>query len=47
MLQGFSDRSRYYTSLPGIANAVRKLFSNLDSVDIPLGMLHQYMPLQY
>lgn len=43
----FSDRSRYYTSLPGVANAVRKLFSNLDSVDIPLGMLHQYMPLQY
>ena len=43
----FSDRSRYYTSLPSVANAMEKLFANLDSVDIPLGMIHQYMPLQY
>lgn len=43
----FLDRSRYYMSLPIVENARRKLFSNLDKSDIPLGMLHQYMPVQY
>ena len=26
---------------------MEKLFDNLKSVEIPMGMLHQYMPLQY
>lgn len=43
----FLDRSRYYMSLPVVEDARRKLFSNLDRSDIPLGMLHQYMPVQY
>lgn len=43
----FSDRSRYYMSLPIVEEARRKLFSNLDKCDIPICMLHQYMPLQY
>ena len=43
----FSDRSRYYMSLPNVENARRKLFDNLDHSNIPLCMLHQYMPLQY
>lgn len=44
---GFSDRSRYYMTLPNIDEAIRKLIANLDNVNIPLGLLKQYMPLQY
>lgn len=43
----FSDRSRYYMALPEVEAAVNKLFDNLNSVEIPLSMLRQYMPLQY
>ncbi|MCI8455438.1 MAG: class II D-tagatose-bisphosphate aldolase, non-catalytic subunit [Lachnospiraceae bacterium] len=43
----FSDRSRYYMALPHVEAAVEKLFYNLNSVEIPLNMLRQYMPLQY
>lgn len=44
---GFSDRSRYYMTLPVIDNSINKLISNLESTKIPLGLLKQYMPLQY
>lgn len=43
----FSDRSRYYFSHPKVVAAQEKLFENLSNVDIPLPLLHQYMPLQY
>lgn len=43
----FSDRSRYYFSLPKVVAAQEKLFNNFKDISIPLGMLHQYMPLQY
>ncbi len=43
----FSDRCRYYLADEEISEAVEKLFRNLSGVAIPLGMLHQYMPLQY
>ena len=43
----FSDRSRYYFIHPDVKNAMHRLFANIDSVNIPLGMLHQYMPMQY
>ncbi len=43
----FSDRCRYYFANERVERAVLRLFDNLASVDIPLGMLHQYMPLQY
>lgn len=43
----FSDRCRYYFILPEVETAMEKLFSNMDSVTIPLGLLHQYMPKQY
>ncbi|MGI6736567.1 MAG: class II D-tagatose-bisphosphate aldolase non-catalytic subunit [Anaerovoracaceae bacterium] len=43
----FSDRSRYYTSLPAVRGAMEQLFHNLDAVEIPLMMVHQYLPLQY
>lgn len=34
-------------SLPSVEEARRKLFSNMDHTDIPICMLHQYLPLQY
>ena len=43
----YSDRCRYYFSLPEIKSAIEKLFANIDSVEIPAGMLRQYMPRQY
>lgn len=43
----FSDRSRYYMSRPAVEDARRKLFENIDNLDIPMSMLKQYMPLQY
>ena len=43
----FSDRWRYYYPHPDVQAAIDKLFRNIDSVHIPLGMLHEYMPLQY
>lgn len=43
----FSDRCRYYFAQPEIIKSMEKLFDNLDSVEIPLSLLQQYMPLQY
>lgn len=43
----FSDRSRYYFSHPAVVAAQEKLFENFEGVEIPLPLLHQYMPLQY
>lgn len=42
-----SDRSRYYFSIPEVVKAQEKLLENMSNVDIPMGMLHQYMPNQY
>ena len=44
---GLSDRSRYYMTLPVIEEAIDKLINNLKDKTIPLGMLRQYMPMQY
>lgn len=43
----FSDRSRYYMSRPVVEDARRKLFENIDNLDIPMSMLKQFMPMQY
>lgn len=43
----YSDRSRYYMPDARIEAAMQKLFANLEGADIPMGLLHQYMPLQY
>ncbi len=43
----FSDRCRYYLAHAAVEDAMNRLFKNLSEVKIPLGMLHQYMPLQY
>lgn len=42
-----SDRCRYYLATETVNAAIEKLFKNIDSINIPLGLLHQYMPLQY
>ena len=43
----YSDRCRYYFSLSEIKNAITKLFANIDSVEVPAGLLSQFMPRQY
>ena len=43
----FSDRCRYYFINQKVEKAIQTLFKNIDSVKIPMGLLHQYMPLQY
>ena len=43
----FSDRARYYMGQPEVTAAIDKLFANLRTYEIPMNMLHQYMPLQY
>ena len=42
----FSDRARYYINLPEVQAAIDKLFDNLEKYEIPMNMLHQYMPRQ-
>lgn len=42
-----SDRCRYYLANDRVEAAIAKLFENIDSQGIPLGLLHQYMPFQY
>lgn len=43
----FSDRCRYYLTNPDVVNAQKKLMENMSRIQIPMGMLHQYMPVQY
>ncbi|QIQ21032.1 tagatose-bisphosphate aldolase subunit GatZ [Zophobihabitans entericus] len=42
-----SDRCRYYWPEPRICQALDKLLLNLSMVKIPLGVLSQYMPIQF
>ena len=42
----FSDRSRYYIYLPQIQEAINTLINNLENTDIPLSIIHQYLPNQ-
>ena len=43
----FSDRVRYYWQRPRVEKSVEQLFINLDSMEIPLSLLSQYLPFQY
>ena len=43
----FSDRSRYYMSREDINININKLFENIDSYDLPLGMIKQHFPNAY
>ena len=40
----FSDRSRYYMSRQDIESCINMLFDNIDSCDLPLGLVKQYFP---
>ncbi|MFC1235491.1 tagatose-bisphosphate aldolase subunit GatZ [Vibrio sp. F74] len=42
-----SDRVRYYWTNPRIIRAMDSLITNLETLEIPLGMLSQYLPEQY
>jgi len=41
------DRSRYYWNVSEIKKAIKILFKNLNKKRIPLGLISQFMPIQY
>ena len=43
----YSDRARYYLTDGKVQNAIHTLLSNLDTVEIPMALLSQYMPIQW
>ena len=43
----YSDRARYYLVNPKVQTAIQTLLTNLNSANIPLALLSQYMPVQY
>jgi len=47
MKYSFFDRVRYYWAYPEVQEALKRLFSNLRSVELPLALLSQFFPLQY
>jgi D-tagatose-1,6-bisphosphate aldolase subunit GatZ/KbaZ len=47
LIHSYSDRIRYYWTLPEVQSAVDRLISNLNSYSIPLTMLSDYLPKQY
>ncbi|CAM7529375.1 tagatose-bisphosphate aldolase subunit GatZ [Citrobacter sedlakii] len=42
-----SDRIRYYWPHPRIRQSVEKLIANLSGVSLPLGLISQFMPVQF
>ena len=40
----FSDRSRYYIANEKVTQSIDKLIINIDSCNVPLGMIKQYFP---
>lgn len=43
----YSDRSRYYWQKNNIQEAVKRLFENLENVEIPLPLISQFLPNQF
>jgi len=43
----FSDRCRYYLSDAEVIKSIDLLIKNLESIDIPLTIISQYMPIQF
>ena len=43
----YSDRARYYWSMPELQQALRILLANLEKNPVPLMLLSQFMPVQY
>ena len=46
-LFSFSDRIRYYWDDPQAQQSLKLLMDNLNSKDIPLSLISQYLPRQY
>lgn len=40
----YSDRCRYYLGNAAVSSAIERLFDNIDTADVPLNVLHQYLP---
>lgn len=43
----FSDRCRYYLPDPNVQSSIKRLIQNLRTLNIPLSLLSEYMPVQY
>jgi D-tagatose-1,6-bisphosphate aldolase subunit GatZ/KbaZ len=43
----FSDRCRYYLGAPEVVRAIEVLKYKFNATEIPLFLIHQYLPLQY
>lgn len=43
----YSDRARYYLPTAEVIEAQKTLIKNMKSVDIPLTLINQFMPIQY
>ncbi len=43
----FSDRCRYYLPDKNVVESIKRLIENINSVDIPISVIEQYMPGQY
>ena len=43
----YSDRCRYYLTVPEVSKAIDDLLERMSGITIPMNMLHQYMPIQY
>ena len=43
----FSDRCRYYLPLKEVKDSIDLMMKNLSSIQIPLTLISQYMPIQY
>jgi D-tagatose-1,6-bisphosphate aldolase subunit GatZ/KbaZ len=43
----FSDRCRYYLPVSEVKSSIDLLIKNLKSVEIPLALINQFMPIQY
>ena len=43
----YSDRIRYYWPKKTVSDAVEKMISNLDEINIPLPLISQFLPIQY
>lgn len=41
---GLSDRARYYWAVPRVRDAVNRLLANLDALELPRGVISQYLP---
>ena len=43
----YSDRARYYFADPEVKASIDKLLANFRGIEIPMNVLHQFMPNQY